>query len=285
MDVVHLNSLDHVIHQSLASDIYTPNGADVVECFKHARLTLVIDTSEETNDTDCALELDALQTLSKSSRATHFDNVVDTDVVGSQRASDFAPVGVRLVVNDMIRSKLLELLGLRIRGGRSNNSSSSCFSELFQGYCQLVRCSSLKYAANISLKTYLQGKHANTARSLYQDDLTRLKRVHTIQSIPTGESSARKGTRLDEVQIPGSPDQAIFVENTVLAQSTIKDTTETGFGAPRVDRTVLVVLIEQGHHLVAFLELGHFRPDLDDLAGTIGTGDNGQIEREGIHPL
>lgn len=178
MDIVHLNGLDHVIHQSLASDVYAPNGADVVECFKHARLTLVINTSEETNDTNCALELDALQTLSKSSRATHFDNVVDTDVVGSQRASGFAPVGVRPVVNDMVRSKLLELLGLRIRGGRSNNSSPSCFSELLQEYCQPVPCSLHKHAAKIGLKTYLQGKHANTTRSLYQNDLTRLKRVH-----------------------------------------------------------------------------------------------------------
>lgn len=144
MDVIYLNGPDHIVHQSLASDIYTSNGADVVECFKHARLTLGIGSSEETNDADCALELNALQTLTEGSGASHFDNVIDTDVVGSQGTSNFAPVRVRLVVDDMVRSKLLELLGLRIRGSCSNNSSSSCFSELSHEYYQLVVCSLLK---------------------------------------------------------------------------------------------------------------------------------------------
>jgi hypothetical protein len=43
-----------------------------------------------------------------------------------------------------------------------------------------------------------------------------------------------------------------------------------------------MLLVEERDHFVAFLELGDLGSDLDDLAGTIGTGDNGEIEGKGI---
>lgn len=112
VDIIGLNSPDHVPHQGFATNIDTANSANVIQCFQHSRLGLRVDASEETNNTDNTLELHALKALLKSAASAHFDNVVHASSLGSQLAGSVTPVGVNLIVNDMVGTKLLELVGL-----------------------------------------------------------------------------------------------------------------------------------------------------------------------------
>lgn len=130
MDVVGLNGLDHVVHQGLAAHQDTPHGADVTQCIQDAGLALRVDTIEETDDADDTLELDALEALSKSASAANLNNVVHTRVVRSELPGGLTPVGVGLVVDDMIGTELLQLLSLGCGGSGSDDGRASSFSEL-----------------------------------------------------------------------------------------------------------------------------------------------------------
>lgn len=57
--------------------------------------------------------------------------MVYTRVVGSKLAGCLAPVGVSLVVENVVGTELLQLLGLGIRGGSSNDGRTGGFSELY----------------------------------------------------------------------------------------------------------------------------------------------------------
>jgi hypothetical protein len=46
-----------------------------------------------------------------------------------------------------------------------------------------------------------------------------------------------------------------------------------------------VQLVEQGNDIVSLLELVYFRSNLDDLAGSVGSGDDGEVEWEGVFAL
>lgn len=146
MDVVGLNGLDHVVHQGLATNVDTPHGTDVAQRVEDAGLALGVNTTKETDDADHTLELDGLETLGKSSSAANLDNVVHTRVVGGQLAGRFAPVGVGLVVDNVVGAELLQLLGLRVRRGSGNDSRTGGFSELYQGRtnCQRIDVSRVR---------------------------------------------------------------------------------------------------------------------------------------------
>lgn len=134
-------------------------------------------------------------------------------------------------------------------------------------------------------EAYLQCEHANTTSSLHQNSLTRLQWLQTIQSVPTGKSGTAESARLEVVEILGGFDKAIFVENTVLAQSTVDDTTQAGLGSGDVDGTVLVTLVEQGSHLVTLLELRDLGSHFNHLTSTVGAGNDREVEGEGVHSL
>lgn len=112
MDIVGLNSPDHVAHQRLATHVDTTNGANVAESVDDARLPFGTSTTKESDHTDHTLKLDALEALRERAAATNLNNVVHASTIGSQLASSLAPVRVVLVVDDMVGSELLELLSL-----------------------------------------------------------------------------------------------------------------------------------------------------------------------------
>jgi hypothetical protein len=112
VDIIGLNSPDHVPHLGLATNIDTANGANVSQRFQHSRLGLRVNASDETNNTDDTLELHTLEALPKSAASAHFDNVVHASSFGSQLADSVTPVVVSLIVNDVVSTKLLELVGL-----------------------------------------------------------------------------------------------------------------------------------------------------------------------------
>lgn len=245
-----------------------------------AGLALGVRTTEEADDTDHTLKFDGLETLGKSASTANLDNVIDTSVVGGELASRLAPVGVGLVVDNVIGTELLQLLGLRFGRGSSNDGRTGGFGEL---YPARDRCQRID--VNRTSGAYLQCEHANTTSSLHQDSLTRLQWPQTVQGVPASKSGTAESARLEVVEVLGGLDKTVLVENTVLAQSTVNDTTETGLSSGDVDRTVLVTLVEQGSHLVTLLELRDLGSDFNDLTSTVGTWDDREVEGEGVHSL
>ena len=71
------------------------------------------------------------------------------------------------------------------------------------------------------------------------------------------------------VEVLGAFNNAVFVENSVLAQSAIDGSSQAGLGPRNVDVAILVCLVEQSNHIVTLAELCHFGPNANDLAGTI----------------
>lgn len=207
--------------------------------------------------------------------------MIDTRVVGGELAGRLAPVGVGFVVDNVVGTELLQLLGLRFVRGSSDNGRTGGFSELCPGrnQCQRIDVERMRKEA------YLQREHANTTSPLHQDSFTRLQWLQTVQSVPAGKSGTAESARLEVVEVLGSLDEAVLVENTVLAQSTVNDTTETGLGSGDVDGTVLVTLVEKRGHLITLLELRDLGSDFNDLTSTIGTGDDREVEGEGVHSL
>lgn len=133
-----------------------------------------------------------------------------------------------------------------------------------------------------SRETNLQRKNTNTAGSLHKDSLTGQQRLQSVQRIPACKGRASQSRRFKVVQVSRGADDAVFIEDTVLAQGAVNGTTETGGSSRGIDGAVLVLLIEECDHFIAFFELGDLGSDLDDLAGTIGAGNNGEIEGKGI---
>lgn len=122
VDVVGFNSADHILHQGLATNIDTAHGADLAQDLEDHGLARGVATAKEANDADDTLELDALETFLERSGASDFDNVVNTLLVGREVTGNVAPVGLGLVVDDVVGAKLLQLLSLL--GGRSRRDHS-----------------------------------------------------------------------------------------------------------------------------------------------------------------
>lgn len=133
--------------------------------------------------------------------------------------------------------------------------------------------------------SYLQSKDTDTTGSLDQHSLAWLQWLEAIQRIPAGKARAGEGGSLKVVEVLGGMKQAVLVEDTVLAQGAIQDTTKTSFGGSDVNVAILVALAEERHDLVALLELGDLGADFNDFTGTVRAGRNRQIERERVHAL
>jgi hypothetical protein len=133
--------------------------------------------------------------------------------------------------------------------------------------------------------TYLQRKDTHTASPLHKNRLARLQRLQSIQRIPARQPGAGQCARLEEVEVARGADDAILVEDTVLAEGAIDNTTEPGVRRCSIDGPELMQLVEYSNDLVSLLELIYLRSDLDDLAGSVGSGDDGEVEWEGVFAL
>ena len=130
MDVIGLNGPDHVVHHSLATNIDTTDSTDVAQGIKNVGHRLGVNATDKSDDADHTLELDALETLVEGTTASDLDNVVDTDVVRRQLAGHITPVGLSLVVDDMVGTQFLQFLRLLLGGGSSNDPCAGRFSKL-----------------------------------------------------------------------------------------------------------------------------------------------------------
>lgn len=186
--------------------------------------------------------------------------MVNTLVVGSELAGSLAPVGVLAVVDDVIGTELLEHLALLLGRSGSDNLGTTGLGEL-------------------------ESKDGDTTGTLGEDELAGLEGLEAVEGIPRGHTGAHEGGGLNVVEVGGGADDAVLVEDAVLAESAVENTAEAGGGGALVDVAVLVELVEESGDLVALLPLGDLLADGDDLTGTIGGGNDGEVDGEGVQAL
>lgn len=260
MDVISLDSLDHVLHHQPAADEDTTDCADVVESLEERGLVL-IHAADEADDGDDTVNSDSLERLRHCGRATDLDNVLHTDTAG-ELLGLLAPVGCLLVVDDLVSTVALEGLGLRGRGCGRNDARTSSLGEL-------------------------KGEDGDTAGTLCKDPLTGLQRpaLQAVQRIPCRQSSAGQCASLEVIQILGRSDETLLVEDTVLAQCTVNSAAEAGREGGSVEGASNVGLVEEGYDTVALLESCDAATDGLDDTSAIRAGNNTVLRGEGVLAL
>jgi hypothetical protein len=165
LDVVSLNSSIHLLKLLSAANVDTTNSADVDKSIEQSRL-LIASATDETDNGNDTFEADGLEGLLKSVGTTDFDDVVYTDSAGDLLGG-FAPVGVFLVVDDMVGTEGLEFVGLFLGGGGSDDTSTGCLCEL-------------------------ESENGNTASTLSNDPVTGSQSLalETVETVPGSQTSA-----------------------------------------------------------------------------------------------
>lgn len=242
VDVVSLDSCDHLLELLPASDVDASECADVAQCInsRHRRLH----AAQEADDGDDTLEFDSLHALLERCGAADLNDVVHASATGRQLLGRGAPVRVLLVVEDVVGAQLLHGLGL-VGGGRGGDD---------------LRAGSLGE---------LQSEEADAAGALHKDPLARLDGLEAVERVPRGEAGTCEGRRLEGVQVVGGAGEACLVEDGVLSQCAVDGTAEAGHCCGNVYGTELVALVEESHDLVARLESGDTASDFHNLAGAV----------------
>lgn len=192
-------------------------------------------------------------------RTANFENVLYATTARRQLLRLLAPVGDFLVVDDVVGTKRLELLALlgRRSGGNDLRASSLC---------------------------KLHSKHADTASSLSKNPVTRLQAAafQTVKTVPGGQSGARKGSTLQEVEVGGHGNETLLVEGAILLQRTVDGAADAGGHAVEVKRAGEMGLVEESEDLVTLLETSHARADLFDDTGAVRCWDDAFALGEGV---
>jgi hypothetical protein len=249
LDVVGLDSGVHLLELLSAANVDTTDGTDVDESIEKSGL-LVVGATDEANDGDDTLEADGLERLLQSVGATDLDDVVDTDTT-SDLLGGLAPVGVLLIVDDVIGTKGLELLSLLLGRSGGDDTSTSGLSEL-------------------------KSEDRNTTGTLGNHPVTRSKSLalKTVETVPGGQTSTGERSTLDKVEVAREGNKTLLIVDTVLLERSINDTTSPGGNGLVVKRTRNVALVELGDDLVTNLEaLDLLANGLNDTS-TVGSGDN-----------
>lgn len=122
----------------------------MIQRLQECWLLCALAATNKSNNRDDTLDANGIQTLRDRLVTTDFDHVMNTHAT-----SDFpgflTPVWSFLVVDDIVRTKILQFLGLGSRGSGRDDTSPRCLGEL-------------------------QGKDAHTPCALSEDSLTRRKR-------------------------------------------------------------------------------------------------------------
>jgi hypothetical protein len=257
LDVVSLDSSVHLLKLLSAANVDTTNGANVDKSIEQSRL-LIASATNETNDGDDTFKADGLERLLQSVGATDFDDVVYTDTTGDLLGG-LAPVGVFLVVDDVVGTEGLEFVGLFLGGGGGDDTSTGCLCEL-------------------------ESEDGNTASALGDDPVTGSQSLalETVETVPGGQASAGERSTLDEVEVAGQRDKTLLIVDTVLLEGSINDTASSGSDGLVVKRTGNVALVELSDDLVTDLEALDVLANGLDNTGTVRTGDDIVLLREWV---
>lgn len=263
LDLVRVNRLVHLVKLLLRADEQAADGADVGQRIEQRRLVLGrVAVREESDDGDDALELDGLERLRDGARPADLDDVVRARAAGRQALGDLAPVRRLLVVDDVVRAELLELLALGGGGRRRDDGRAGGDGKLDRG-------------------------QADAAGALGEDDVAGLEGLglDAVEGVPGGQGRAGEGAGLDGVEGGRGLDEAVFREDGVLAEGAVEGAAEAAADGERGDGVGLVVLVEEGADVVALGELGDLGADGEDAAGAVGGGDAGEADGEGVEAL
>jgi hypothetical protein len=88
----------------------------------------------------------------------------------------------------------------------------------------------------------------------------------------SSQRSTRQCGSLDVVKRRRHFHKPVFIENTILTQSSVNDTAETGFIGGFVERAPEMALVEKGNDFGSGLEARYFGADSDDFASAVGAG-------------
>lgn len=127
----------------------------------------------------------------------------DTLSIRSSLLRLLSPVRVLPIVDDDIRTELLQHLLLLFCRCRGNDLCASCFGEL-------------------------DCEQRDTSGSLGQDPVSRHQLLQTIKRVPGCETGAGEGCAFDIVQVGWQLDEALLWEDTVAAEGSVEDTAESG---------------------------------------------------------
>lgn len=130
MDVIGLNSPDHILHQLLASHVHASDRANPAQSIHDSRLAPRILGAKESNQADHSFKLDTLQALLQRAWTANFNDVVHALAIRGKLACRLAPVRVSLVVEHMVGPELLQGLRLLVGRGRGDDLCASSFGEL-----------------------------------------------------------------------------------------------------------------------------------------------------------
>jgi hypothetical protein len=257
LDVVSLDSSIHLLKLLSAANVDTANSADVDKSIEQSRL-LIASATNETDDGDDTFKADGLEGLLQGVGATDFDDVVYTDTTGDLLGG-LAPVGVFLVVDDVVGTEGLEFVGLFLGGGGGDDTSTGSLCEL-------------------------ESEDGNTACTLSNDPVagSQSLALETVETVPGSQTSAGERSTLDEVKIAGQRNKTLLIIDTVLLEGTVNHTTGSGSDGLVVKRTGNVALVELSDDLVTDLEALDVLANRLDDTGTIRTGHNVVLLGEGV---
>lgn len=240
---VGLNGSAHLLHLVPAADEQTASGAQALQVLEETRLVRVLGAADKAYDADDALNLDTLEALRHGSRARNLDDVVHAYPVGDL-AHLGAPVGILLVVDNVVGAQPLQELGLLGGAGGGDDARAGCLGKL-------------------------HAKDAHAAGALGQHPLARRKPLESVEGIPGRHGGAWQRGSLEEAQALGERDQTILIESADGAEDPVDGAAQTGARGSAVKVAAEVALIKQGDDLIALGKALDMLADGDDFTGTV----------------
>ena len=129
LDSVRIDSLIHGLELLPTPNENAPHNAYIAETL-HKRRLVLRHTTKEADNADDTLRDDSCKALLHGSWATDLEDVMHAQAVRRELLRGGAPVWIRLIIYDMVGTKLLEDLRFGIGTSYCDHSSTGSFGEL-----------------------------------------------------------------------------------------------------------------------------------------------------------
>lgn len=192
----------------------------------------------------------SLRALMDRARPAYLDHVVGTLLAHRQLLRRLAPILILPVVNNMAGTKLHQPLGLVLRARRRNDLRPRRHPKL-------------------------QCEDADAARALRHDGVAGPQRPRAVEAVPRREPRARQRRGLLVGEVGGLVDEALLVEDGVLAQHAVRLGAQRRVDGLPGERAGREPLVEGRDGAVARLEPPHFAADADDFSCSVRDGHDG----------
>lgn len=129
LDIIRLDRPHHLLKLAPRTDKHPSEGTKVPQSMNNPCVTLGLHATKEANDIDHPIRPDGLDALFLRLGTAHLEDLIHALTVG-ELAGGFAPVGVLLVVDDVVGTEFLEDFGFFGCRGGCNDSGACGFGEL-----------------------------------------------------------------------------------------------------------------------------------------------------------